>query len=790
MNPSAPGPLQSEPMLTSLLYFFQVSVVFLCPAFFGWVVLRRVAREVDWLVLIPGSVVVGSIALMALMNELRYWLEMSIASWFAYKILLASALALLVSCRRPRFPPRLAGGPHGTLWLLAALAGTGMTALYFGIPAARGLLNDAWWFHYPAATLVEDLKNFPLPSVFAPDDPLYYHFGPDILAGTWAFLLDRPVQVGFVALVCIFAPCTFLIGYALLRRACRNQLGALAGATFLVVGGNFLFLRLPSSRSFSGLSLLDRLNSGSIDGLLKLMFTPSHACGIVSILVGIVLFRRFFARPTWAMAALFGLWMGALTLIAEWYFFPFLAAVALYELYWFYRARREPGAPRLASRGLGLQAAVLVIAVGWGFFNNTYVAGVFEHFWMHSLTQTAVVEARMEQSRFDQDLRTAEAMRVYSHLIHKPRLPSVSEGFGSAEDWPLPPLPWTPPGLLPLRLNLHHFGMVPSWQNAGSSGGSFVRVLSFRFLAECGPVMLLGLPFGIWLALRRPNPVAGLLVLVAALSTAPPIFLDWGFRSTDFLRFFTGAFSFSALLLGWLVAWLWGQKGPGARALAIALIVCVLINPFVIGLIGLNGSTFAAVRSVNQSAGSLEKAAEDQAAEKKPGPPAKGGPPAAVVPLQQAAVILTPEQRRAKAFATLAELTRRYLYPQTLGRDRAIVMAPEDSVPPTEVFPEWLKLATLSHVQVPIGWYWNDSYYAAYYREAVTKLTPKSVIALDAKWIIMSNLFGPPPPAPVLRALHDDRRFVFAHSFASGPYTLTIFRALPFGPLPSDEEEK
>ena len=781
--------------MTSLLYFFQIAIVFLCPAFFGWVVLRRVAREVDSLVLIPGSFVVGYIALMALMNELRYWLEMAIASWFAYKILLGAALALLVFTKRPRFSPRLAGGPMRRVWLLAALAGTGVTALYFGIPAARGLLNDAWWFHYPAATLVEDLKSFPLPSVFAPDDPLYYHFGPDILAGTWAFLLDRPVQVGFVALVCIFAPCTFLLGYALLLRGCKNHLGALAGATFLVVGGNFLFLRLPSAKSLSGLSLLDRLNSGSIDGLLKLMFTPSHACGIVAILVGILLFRRFYSRPSWPLAALFGLWMGALTLIAEWYFFPFLAAVAVFQLHRLYRARRKAAGARFTAGALGLQASVLLIAVGWGFFNNTYVAGIFEHFWMHSLAQTALVEARMEQSRFDQDLRTAEALRVYAHLIHKAPVASASEGFGSAEDWPLPPLPWTPPGLLPLRLNLHHFGMVPSWQNAGSSGGSFVRVLSFRFLAECGPVMLLGLPFGIWLALRKPNPIAGLLALVAALSTAPPIFLDWGFCSTDFLRFFTGAFSFSALLLGWLVAWLWVRRTALSRALAVGAIVCVLVNPFVIGLIGLNGSTFAAVRSVNQSAGSLEKAAEDEASGKRTDQKANSVPsalPSAATAkaVKPTADNLSPEQRRAKAFSTLAELTRRYLYPQTLGRDRAIIIAPEDTVPPTEVFPEWLKLATLSHVQVPIGWYWNDSYYAAYYREAVTKLTPKSVIALDAKWVIMSNLFGPPPPEAVLRALHDDRRFVFAHSFASGSYTLTIFRALPFGPLPSDNEDK
>jgi hypothetical protein len=115
---------------------------------------------------------------------------------------------------------------------------------------------------------------------------------------------------------------------------------------------------------------------------------------------------------------------------------------------------------------------------------------------------------------------------------------------------------------------------------------------------------------------------------------------------------------------------------------------------------------------------------------------------------------------------------------------------PVESVPPTEAFPEWLKLATLAHVQIPIGWYWNDSYYAAYYREAVTKLTPKSIIALDAHWVITSNLFGTAMPEPVARALRDPRRFVFAHSFVSGPYNMTIFRALPFGaPPPSADTE-
>jgi hypothetical protein len=304
-----------------------------------------------------------------------------------------------------------------------------------------------------------------------------------------------------------------------------------------VVGGNLLFLRIPSAGSLAGLSLLERLNSGSVDGLLKLMFTPSHACGIPSVLLGIFFFWRFCTRPTWPLAALLGLWMGALTLIAEWYFFPFIGAAGILMLLQALAEIRRSRLAAIPKQVIWLRIAAPMIAIGWGFFNNTYVAGVFEHFWMHSLGQTSIVSARMEVSRFDQELRTAGALQAYARLTHKPVAPTT-EGFAVGEDWPLPPLAWTPPGLVPLKINIRHFGMVPSWENAGSSGGSFVPLLSFRFIAECAPVMLLGMPFGLWLAWRRPNPIVRLLAVLALLSALPPVFLDWGFRSTDFLRFF------------------------------------------------------------------------------------------------------------------------------------------------------------------------------------------------------------------------------------------------------------
>ncbi len=90
------------------------------------------------------------------------------------------------------------------------------------------------------------------------------------------------------------------------------------------------FALLPDS--FLGLAVLHELNSESVDGVLKLMFTPSHACGIPAVLLGIIIWGRFSTRPSWPLAAFLGLWLGAPTLVAEWYFFLFIGAISLCSL--------------------------------------------------------------------------------------------------------------------------------------------------------------------------------------------------------------------------------------------------------------------------------------------------------------------------------------------------------------------------------------------------------------------------------------------------------------------------
>ena len=194
--------------MTLIVWSFQCALVFLVPAVFGWILLRRVVREQDLSVLVPGSVVAGFAGLMTLINELRYWLEFGPATWFAYKLLIAATLALLIGTRAPRSRPLLRPDVRAPWKIALALAGAAVTAVYFGIPASAGFLNDAWWGHLPIAQQIQTVERFPLTHPFALDDPLYYHFGPDILAATWSHLLDMSVARGFALNIMVFSAMT------------------------------------------------------------------------------------------------------------------------------------------------------------------------------------------------------------------------------------------------------------------------------------------------------------------------------------------------------------------------------------------------------------------------------------------------------------------------------------------------------------------------------------------------------------------------------------------------------
>jgi hypothetical protein len=270
---------------------------------------------------------------------------------------------------------------------------------------------------------------------------------------------------------------------------------------------------------------------------------------------------------------------------------------------------------------------------------------------------------------------------------------------------------------------------------------------------------LIGIPFGLWVAWRQRNPNVILLAWLAAVSVLPPIFLDWGYRSTDFLRFFTASFSYAALFFGWLIGDLLTKPAAlRSRLVGGALIAGALLSPVGLGIIGLMPGTLDAVKAIASTARSLSQVRPTSMSLSLPA---------------------SEEAARKEAFESLAIATGDFLFPLTKGRDRAIVIVPPDQVPETKYFPEWMKMATLSRIQLPVGWHWENSIYSAYYRDAVTRLDATAITALGAKWVITSNVFQDHLPLEVAQALSVKEHFVPVARFKDGQYVMSVFRVMP-----------
>lgn len=786
--------------MDSIVYSLQICLVFGVPFIFGWALLRRVFRESSWLALIPGSFIAGMAAVMATVNELRFFFDMRLATWFAYKLLLLLSLLLGVTLRQ-RAPRVQLPGCTRRPWQVSLLAlGAGLVALYYGIPAFAGFLNDAWWHHYPSALQIQNVERFPLNHVFALDGPLYYHHGPDILAATWSFLLEIPVQKSWALYVTLLAPCSFLLAFALLARLARSYWAALFGATILVAGGNLRFLFFLIDGFSGSLGALQVLNSQTVQGLIQMIFTPSHALGVPLVLLLVLLVRHVVARPSWLISGAIGLLLGTLTLVAEWYFLPLVAGLAGVLAVNAYKNGR------VSHRRARLAVAILpaFIALSWGAFNNTYLAGTFGHFWMRydsvtTLSSSRQITARWEHKASSNQLYTPVpgAPPAYASVAYSPTpyasvalssIPYASVGLSSipyasvgsspltgvkdlpfeinSTSTPITYQPkWSVPNLVPLRLNLKHFGQVPSWESAASKEDSFIPIFGIKFFYEAAPVLILGIPFGLWLAWHRRQPVIILLAWLAASCAIPPTLLEWGYRSTDFLRFFTASYAFSALFTGWLIGELIARSEIRARFLGGLLATSCLVTPIALGLVGLMPGTIAKVNAISSGAKSLSQAVD---AEKSP-----TTDQATLIAVQPISL------SHAQAFDKLAVQTGDFLFPLAHGRERAIVIVPLDQIPEVTYFPEWMKLATLARIQLPIGWHWQDSEYSAFYRDASSRLDARAITSLDAKWVIVSNLFQKTIPEPVLEALRDRSRFIPIASFREGPYFMSSFRVLP-----------
>jgi hypothetical protein len=759
--------------MNQFVFVLHLVIVAAVPCLFGWVLLRRVVREHDLLVLIPGTLVAGCLSFMALLNELRFYMEMPVALWTSYKVLLLSTAAIVIATKPLARPVMVAKAGRSRLHLSCLAGAAGFVGVYFGIPAFNGILNDAWWFHYPEAVFIQTTERFPLMLAFAPDDMLYYHYGPDLLAAAWSFLLEKSVPFAFALNIVLFSVAALMLAYAIMLRVTRHAWAAGAAALFLVIGGNLRFLGLFTTDWSNPAGLLQVLNSQTVESLLEMVFTPSHVVGVPAVLLGIILFRHFAQRPSWSLGILLGLWLGMLTLIAEWYFVPFFASIGLWGALRIFGYIKRANHAQIRQKS-AVVLVPLVTALAWGTFNNTYLAGMFGHFWLRPASALSATSSRVVLQRASEPATLDQ--RTANQGPDGPGLATGGPGLGTGGSSLGTGRPglfretgsidfvWTPhldrfsaPNLVPIQLNISNLGQLPSWESAGSDSGTFISIVSWDAFLELFPVMLIGLPYGIWWLRKRQSAIVYTLVVMGGLSVLPPVFLNWGYRSTDFLRFFTGAFSWSALLMALPLASLWIAGGWLKKSTAAALTLIILANAAGLGIAGLIPGTVAAAKSAGSSASSLSEISA--AARESPVGPA--------VELVNTGLHLERLARQADSF----------LFPLSKGRDRVLFLAPQDQLPPLEKFPEWMKLPSFARVIVPVGRHWNSSLLPTLYRAANESLDADALTALGVKWLFVSDLYSTPSEAAA-RELADPTRFRAVKIVRSGVYSMIIYRVL------------
>jgi len=88
--------------------------------------------------------------------------------------------------------------------------------------------------------------------------------------------------------------------------------------------------------------------------------------------------------------------MGALALVAEWYFIPLFAATAICLAVRLGRTREWRRPP---YRLLALFMAVLTFSAGYAAFSNSYVSGVITHYWLRHPSFGEMAYARRLEHR-------------------------------------------------------------------------------------------------------------------------------------------------------------------------------------------------------------------------------------------------------------------------------------------------------------------------------------------------------------------------------------------------------
>lgn len=685
-----------------MILLVQGLIVFGVPLGLGWLFARRILREDRVFAATPIASVSGLAFLILLVNCLRFFLSMGVALAMSYIVILLSAAAIyLFSAPCEKRAVLFSGESFSRIKGVALFATALVLAVYFGVPSFMGILQDAWWCHYPLAVQILRADDFPLVMSFQPDTPLFYHVGPDLLASIWCHLMGLSVQDSFALNVVIFVPCIFLASFSLLYKLSGRFIPSFAGAVCALLAGNAKWLLLLGGRSEVG-SAISVINSQTVEGMLEMVFCPTH---LLAVPITLVLMNIFLGRDSLGLLQRAGfiivLLLAALAVVAEWYFVVYafsLGAVAA--------AGGVFRSVRQAAGSFGFVMMMLGCAFILSILLQTHLTCNFANYWVKGRQRPAEISSRVinynmstgskgdtVQYKCDADIKYLEGSPV--GLITKP-------------------------------------GFVPSWHHAYSNSSSWRSILDPDFLLELMPAVLLGVPcaFAFWR--KHVNYTVSVMLAAGLLSGVVPLIFEWRYRAVDILRFFTIMFSIFAVFAGYAAGNLMLCRSWKQRLAGLCMLVLLVANSVIMGWSGITGRAAETAQKVYSEGVSLSDV-EGAAAGVSTG--------------------VSQSDYDDLCFAAAEFLNR------VAGRgDRVAVLVSPELVPPQDAFPMWMRAATTIGYEIPCGSYWAETEYSYFYHRAVDRLDIDAMVVLGLRWIIVPSVYFDGVSAEAKLALNDETR--------------------------------
>jgi len=216
-------------LFLSVIYF---AILF----FFGWQLAQYFLKENRIEHLLPLSGIFGIGFYVFLINAIGHFIAIQTTFYLVLAVFLLAGLFLFRFNRSQSLRWELE-----VKWRKILLGSTLLLVIVSGIVSFRSPPQQQASVEPLAATIAEG--NFPPLEIWQPKYPLFYHYARELFSAAIHKITGLPLYLALDFQVAVLVGILFLLGFILIKKFCRNNLGALVASLMMLYLGSLNFLK-------------------------------------------------------------------------------------------------------------------------------------------------------------------------------------------------------------------------------------------------------------------------------------------------------------------------------------------------------------------------------------------------------------------------------------------------------------------------------------------------------------------------------------------------------------------